>query len=223
MATIQSYVTPQRLYRYRSLENFDREIKAIEQGYLYCSRFEDLNDPMEGLFSSSQMLRKSENYRAIKDAIVDRKANTGMCSFSEVYDHELMWAHYANQFEGICIAYRLSHLLEKLEHNVSFVRIYYNEVVPTVYRENRSPSLLAKMVLSNKNYRWLYEREWRMFASPGKTYYHRTNCVSRVYIGSRMAPGHRESIRSRLKRLKINVREMIIDEYFINLRDKARF
>lgn len=71
MATIESYVTPQRLYRYRSLENFNREIGAIEEGYLYCLAYEDLNDPMEGLFSSSLMLRKRGNYRAIRDAIID--------------------------------------------------------------------------------------------------------------------------------------------------------
>jgi len=105
MANIQYYVQPQRLYRYRSLEKFDREIEAIKERYLYCAPYLDLNDPMEGLFTSSQLLKKSERYREIRRAITDKKAQIGMCSFSEVYDHELMWAHYANQFKGICIAY----------------------------------------------------------------------------------------------------------------------
>ena len=93
-----------------------------------------------------------------------------MCSFSEAYDNELMWAHYADQFTGICIAYSLSKLLRKLGDDATFVRMYYNEVVPTVYHVKKNPDDLAKMVLSNKNYRWLYEREWRMFARLGRAY-----------------------------------------------------
>jgi len=28
-------------------------MEAIEEGYLFCAAYRDLNDPMEGLFSSS--------------------------------------------------------------------------------------------------------------------------------------------------------------------------
>jgi hypothetical protein len=59
VATIDLYVQPARLYRYRDLQKFDRELEAIEQGYLFCASFTDLNDPMEGLFSSSRNLRKA--------------------------------------------------------------------------------------------------------------------------------------------------------------------
>ena len=106
MATIKYYVRPQRLYRYRSLKHLEREIDAIEDGYLFCAPYTELNDPMEGLFSSSHLLRESEDYRAIRNAIRENKAQIGMCSFSEVHDHELMWAHYADQFRGICRVFR---------------------------------------------------------------------------------------------------------------------
>jgi hypothetical protein len=93
MATIELFVTPQRLYRYWSLNDYERELDAIEDGYLYCSAYEDLNDPMEGLFTSIRLLRKSANRRAIRDAVVNRKSEIGLCSFSEVFDNGLMWAH----------------------------------------------------------------------------------------------------------------------------------
>jgi hypothetical protein len=32
-------VQPQRLYRYRSLENFDRELEALEQNDLFCAGY----------------------------------------------------------------------------------------------------------------------------------------------------------------------------------------
>jgi Protein of unknown function (DUF2971) len=219
MATIESYVRPRRLYRYRSLADVDRELSAIQEGYLYCSPYMKLNDPMEGLFTSSTVFRKSDPSRVVRQAIRDNKARIGVCSFSEVCDHELMWAHYANQFTGICVAYSLSRLLKSLAADISFVRMYYNEMVPTVYRTTKEPEELAKMVLSYKNYKWLYEREWRMFAGQGKVDYHDTKCVSRVYLGSRISPANKKKIETALKKARIATRQMAIDEYFISFDD----
>ena len=58
MASIDQ-VQPQRLYRYRSLEKFDRELQALEENYLYCAQYTTLNDPMEGVFRSSRVFRES--------------------------------------------------------------------------------------------------------------------------------------------------------------------
>ena len=55
-----------RFYQEISLERVleaNRELAAIVEGYLYCAAYTDLNDPMEGLFSSSELLRRSEDYR----------------------------------------------------------------------------------------------------------------------------------------------------------------
>lgn len=195
---------------------------AIKNSYLFCSPYMKLNDPMEGLFTSSSLLKESADYRAIRTAIRSNKAQIGMCSFSEVHDHELMWAHYADQFKGICVAYSLSRLLKGLGDDVNFVRMYYNETVPTVHRTNKDASELAKMVLSYKNYRWLYEREWRMFAGLGKTYYRNTACVTCVYLGSRIKADDRKQIANPLRRLRIKIRDMRIDEYFIGFEDPER-
>lgn len=222
MATIKSYLTPPRLYRYRSQKHFEREIEAIEEGYLFCAAYLYLNDPMEGLFTTSKLFRKTQDHRTTRDAIIDRKSRIGICSFSEVYDHELLWAHYADQFKGICVAYNLSRLLKNLGDEFTFVRMYYDEMVPTLRGTRKTPGELARMVLSCKNYRWLYEREWRMFAKVGKAYYSDTACVRRVYLGSRIDPDHRRRITSVLKRLKIKTSDMVIDEYFISFTAKPR-
>jgi len=197
-------------------------MEAIEEGYLFCAAYRDLNDPMEGLFSSSKLLRESEDYRTIRDSIRDNKSQIGMCSFSEVHDHELMWAHYADQFRGICIAYSFLKLRDGLADNVSFVRMFYNETVPTIRLSEQAPDELAKMVLSYKNYRWLYEREWRMFASLGKSSYRPTDCVTRVYLGSRIEDDDRIRIQNRLKRPKIKTSDMSIDKYSISFETRSR-
>ena len=138
-----------------------------------------------------------------------------MCAFSEVFNHELMWAHYADQFLAICIAYRFYDLRKHLPERVSFSRLYYNEDEPRVGFSNkpRDHTETAKEIFSYKNYRWLYEREWRMFANKGKIFYNELECVARVYIGSRVEKGHRSKIERQLKRLKIPCQIQKLDGY----------
>lgn len=222
MASVESYVQPSRLYRYRSLANSEKlnqELDAITNAYLFCSPYLSLNDPMEGLFTSSALLRKSANYRIVRNAIKDNKAQIGICSFSETFDHELMWAHYASQFSGICVAYSFRRLLEGLPGDVRFVRMSYDERVPMVRRTGKDPSLLARMVLSYKNHRWAYEREWRMFGDQGKICYEDVTCVTRVYLGSRITAKHRQQVIARLAPLRICTSEMAINHYLIDFDD----
>ena len=77
--------------------------------------------------------------RQIRDAIVDDKARIGVCSFSEVCDYEMMWAHYADKFAGICVAYSLSRLLRHLDSEAFLVRMFYDETVPTAQRTSKIP------------------------------------------------------------------------------------
>lgn len=156
------------------------------------------------------------DYSTIRQLIVDKKSQIGMCSFSEVRNHELMWAHYTEQFTGICISYGFSKLLSHLPKDVSFARMFYNETEPTVHTTRKEPGDLARMVLSYKNYRWLYEREWRMFAPQGRAYYGDTKCVTGVYLGSRISDVHQREISDRLKLLKIKVHRMTIKKYSIS-------
>ena len=223
MAKIDSYVQPRKLYRYRSLKDFTREVAAIENCHLYCANFTDLNDPMEGLFRSSLGLEESADYKQIREEIIEKKSEMRMCCFSEIHNHELMWAHYADQFKGICIAYSFSMLLTQLPKNISFVRMFYDETEPIIPKNDKTSSKklndLAKMVLSHKNFRWLYEREWRMFALKNEVRYHGTACVTDVYLGSRISADDREELTKQLKRLNIKVHDMIIKKYAIDFEE----
>lgn len=221
MASIAQYWRPPRLYRYRSLRETDQELDAIANGYVFCSTYSELNDPMEGLYASSPILKNSDDYRAIMDAIKRQKSRLGICSFTEVWDHELMWAHYADQFRGVCVAYSFSKLLKYLPKGVGFVRMFYDEFVPTVRNSGHGPGHQAKMVLSHKNYKWLYEREWRMFAAPGKAYYREVDCVTRVYLGPRIEPDKRNRIEIAMKRVNIKTQSLIVDEYFLSFESRS--
>ena len=107
-------------------------------------------------------------------------------------------------------------MLKNLAKEVSFVRIYYDEKVPVIRRGKKSASELAKLVLSYKNYRWLYEREWRTFGPLGKVSHEDSSCVDRVFLGSRMSDDDRHAIKRVLTRLSIKMIEMKISKYSIS-------
>lgn len=212
MATIKSYFEPASLYRYRSLESFDREIDAIRQKSLHCAPYLDLNDPMEGFYTTNPLQKGSENYQIFREKIADSKTDLGICSFSEVHDNEIMWAHYSKQFTGICIAYDFKRLLPGLDEDTEFVRLSYRDKAPSLSLKENSDHL-AKRILSCKSYKWLYEREWRMFAKREKVNYEQVSCVQCVYLGSRISEPNKTKVMSEMKLLGIKTKTMSIDEY----------
>jgi hypothetical protein len=91
--------------------------------------------------------------------------------------------------------------------------MFYNEMVPMVSHRRQEPNNVAKMVLSYKNYSWLYEREWRMFAPLGKTHYTDKSRVTDVYLGSRIASDKRRKIIKAMNSLDIETHDMKIEKY----------
>ena len=145
-APIETYAIPYHLYRYRSLRRIgkkdsdvlDREMQAIEQNRLWCSDFDSMNDPMEGAFEPSAMVERSRDYAEAAQMIRDGKLNKGMCAFSEARNIELMWAHYADEFRGICISYMFELLRDGLPKRISSLRISYSEFASTGRANERS-------------------------------------------------------------------------------------
>ena len=217
MAEIIESRIPSSLYRYRSLANAERELEAIENGNLFCASYATLNDPMEGFFEPSRMLKKNKSYdlEGFKTKIKERIHQIGLCSFSEVRNHELMWAHYANQYRGICIEYDFGLLRKNLPKEILFARMTYNERAIVIGNTTRLPDESARRALSQKNYRWLYEREWRMFGPQGPVSYRDVKVIKYVYMGFRVSEDHIKQIKSRLSAINIKTRLMKIENYSI--------
>ena len=80
MANLRQPILPHRLYRFRALrdkQDLRREIASIQENYLYCAGFSQMNDPMEGFFNPSKRLGRNSNYgTTIRDQIILRKIKT---------------------------------------------------------------------------------------------------------------------------------------------------
>lgn len=172
MALLATPVVPLYLYRYRSLgpKNafLTRELKALARSYIWCSAFMNLNDPMEGFYSPSTLLKEKDGRGNIARAIYDRKTNIGIAALSDTYDNELMRTHYADEYRGMCIEYYAGRLLNQLPSDCTLTRVgYVNQPtrVSTAYRNNSKEAAIR--ILSQKKSPWAYEREWRILGPLG--------------------------------------------------------
>lgn len=226
MGRIETYARPTWLYRYRSLKadplsgracplQLAREIDAVRQGYIYCSRYSVLNDPMEGFYRASRLARGHEEYSAFASEVREEKLGLGIASLSETWYNELMWAHYADQFRGICVVYVTSRLLSGLDDHSSLARVAYGDKPYHINLVGLRSEARARAILSTKSLMWSYEREWRLFAScPGEAR-HGADTIPTIFVGMRMHPDDRIEIERRLSGTNVQVKLTKIDGYLI--------
>jgi hypothetical protein len=190
-------------------EAFAREIAAITEPYLWCSTFDRLNDPMEGFYRPSSRIRRATNYDERIERVFDQKMNVGIASFSDNRNNELMWAHYAGNYSGICVAYRTTHLIAGLQRTVSLARIGCDDRLPRVVTGAEAD---VRAILSQKKGTWSYEREWRILGPVGRLTISRP-CVTHIYLGALISPTHRDRILAEFRGGAISISEMVVKGY----------
>jgi hypothetical protein len=214
VATIQIYAKPSNLYRYRPLgDKFEQEFRALSTGFIFCPLLGEMNDPMEGTHRVSKHFASSnERQRAVNAALAD----TGIASLSEVFDHEPMWAHYADQFRGICVQYNTNALLKGLPDEVAITRMMYSEQEPVLLEDRSTPVERARVCLSSKTARWANEREWRLFRDGrGQVSYGRQRAIRKIFLGMRISAVDQQRIVELGKRLQISIVKMKVEAYSI--------
>jgi hypothetical protein len=157
-----------KLYKFRPLakeEDFQRAKSIIETGRFWCSRFSELNDPMEGVFCTKD--------HEIIDEVYKQKNLYKICSFSAeaAFKHPCMWGYYANGFKGIAIE----------------IEVDDGEVKKIGYKNDRDTTNDSKpdaieAILTTKLTSWKYEAEYR-FLKESKENEHSIGKITAVYFG----------------------------------------
>lgn len=146
-----------RLYKFKSLQNFEHIADILCNNNLYASKFMDLNDPMEGMFEHFGL---EEIYL---DQIRSAKERVRICALSATMESPLLWAHYADGFKGICIEFDVG-----LPSN-ELVKVKYSEFNYIVdQKENFDTYALSRKLLSGKSQAWDYEKEYRILSNTEK-------------------------------------------------------
>lgn len=205
---------PFKLYRYTSLYRYislleygAKEYEAIYDKKIYKKVFSldleniyltqngGLNDIFEGLPDSDY------DYYSQEKCIENLRKIAYIKCFSETYTNNLMWAHYADSYNGICIEYDVSKLTDKK---------IIKQIFPVCYFKNRNMyadvTLLSEFVKGDKDLEatkdakgiflsksdvWKYEKEWRicvMNDENSKENVEKTpfDCISAIYMGIRI-------------------------------------
>ncbi len=102
---------------------------------------------------------------------LDRHYERGVCSFSTTYASPLLWSHYGDQHQGLCIGYGVDRnpqpKLEKVVYGGS--RSIKTSVLAKAFIEGdlEARAELDRDVLLRKARGWNYEREWRLIGAQG--------------------------------------------------------
>ena len=145
--------------------------------------------------------------------IFNAKQDIGICCFSDTYDSELMWTHYARNYTGICVGYRTKEVIEGLSESVHLVRVAYDTSPPKLGKSDWNAYLTAIKILSHKKANWIYEREWRLLADIGPLRIESARCIVEIRLGSRILSQHRELMLDALRDAGISVSTMTVNDY----------
>ena len=166
------------LYKFRSLgttEDYRRVVRILDTGEFWCSKLWDLNDPMEGMYTSAAGL--------ISPAVVSQgfsdKNNRVICSFSATDAIALptMWGYYANGFKGIAIAIEVD---ESEVHMVTYspdVAEWVNSARAT------TPTEQLQNILTTKLTPWSQEAEYRFITESDSAGWQQIGRVTGVHFG----------------------------------------
>lgn len=143
------------LYKFRSLDPFDRTADILCNNRLHAAPFYDLNDPMEGLFDSDP-----ETKREYLEQVREGKQRLRITALSKNFSNLLLWAHYADGFKGICIELDVQ---ESPAFQVQEV-VYSPFSVIFGNSDHHQIDHVVRSILRTKNEVWEYEEEMRILS-----------------------------------------------------------
>jgi hypothetical protein len=143
-------------------------------------------------------------------------AETGVLCLTEDAVDLLMWGHYAQSHQGVCLEFDTQHAPFNLAHRIS-----YDDERSVFRLFDPDRSSLMERILLRKAKAWEYEREWRIFG-PGKVGFVEfpIDALTAIILGARISAKAEESVRKILasREKPISIRRVEIDSktYILN-------
>lgn len=182
------------LYKYKSLANLEHVRDIVLYERLYCSPYDKLNDPFEGLFLTAIKLSYSrlkalkvpfpphlvnisiKQYKNIEDLPFDW-SKTRICSLSYNLNDVRLWSYYADGHKGVVFEIDFSGIDQVYKVN-------YCDKLPT-FGNSILTSPLPHEVLTRKTKHWAFEEEYRIIHS--SEYFPISNRIKAIYAGVRIS------------------------------------
>jgi hypothetical protein len=175
-----------KLYKFMSFNN--NTIASLLQSYFWLANPASFNDP----FDCNKNLIVDYSKGTDDDTIKAQNHfnDIGVTSFVESMNSPLMWAHYANNYNGIVLELDSSKLhLNNIKRNQEYHKTY--ELRKVIYPDYIAPLQTAfefakTVMFTAKLEPWKYEQEWRIISSTADDLRYLMfdpNIVKRIYMG----------------------------------------
>ena len=168
-----------KLYRFAPADY--NSIRVLETNKLYLSKVGTMNDIFEG-FSGHADEHTVKQLEQLGDLAF-------LKCFTEKPDNLLMWAHYADKYAGMCVAYDFTQANELLLRHL-FPVVYQKERISrqllkyssddladlkqalrsstAITEENMLPNVMSAFLVKSED--WQYECEWRLLYTYSQLY-----------------------------------------------------
>lgn len=218
------------LYRYTGLKRFDsdsdKRIFSFDTGNLNLSKNGCQNDIFEGIAQTDYSFTTIEEWITTLSNIALLKC------FTEDPKNNLMWAHYADSYKGICVEYdikRASEEVKKMLFPVMYQKKPENYIDIDVLiseKEDCAEGYLrdCKGIFVQKPLCWKYEKEWRICDMNYDERISGKNIefpyITKLFLGPRIEPEDKEKVLAAVKAHNEKSKEQIV-VYTTRLRENT--
>ncbi|MEI0558328.1 DUF2971 domain-containing protein [Brachyspira intermedia] len=158
--------------RNNSLYNYTRvnkdTLRSILNNTLWCSNTKNFNDPVDPYIRNFRKEEQNKFYDYLLEKIK-------IACLTTHNDNTLMWSHYADKHQGICIEYDINKILNENNDKILIKKISYNKIMISydtfINQQKKSINsvLIDNKTIDNitdlftiKSKEWEYEDEYRI-------------------------------------------------------------
>ncbi len=211
---------PVKLYRYRPLDDvrLNRELKALQESYLFSSRFSEMNDPMEAFYETggpgdriidAMFAPAGKSTKEIYQMLSEMIDSFALVSFASSNEDLPMWAYYGSNFAGMCLEFDTAELMIGDFRGQQLVPVTYaRSALPPLTFADLGTKHLAEAVIARitrKRSEWAHEKEWRFVTGQAGPMYYLDDALRRVFLGPKVKPEHAEKVCEMLERRPVEV------------------
>ena len=143
--------------------------------------------------------------------LYDKVGNMGVLWLSSNPSSVLMWSHYSDNHQGVCIQIERSQNSELMNCDQTFKVEYSNDYPNFDYFSkitDVSERYLKQSIVARKGFYWSYEEEWRVLKEEGNRIYDTPGKITGVIFGLRTSFSQKAAIAKLLINSDINAYEV---------------
>lgn len=214
-----------KLFKYKTYN--DRTLDSLMFNYYWTTPISKMNDAFEGMNSFKKFLKKTskrinsdnsktkfENLVIIADDFIDFALNKiGVLCLTTDNQNQLMWAHYANEYKGLCIEYDFKITQDSKNIFQSFPVSYSKDIPDFREKDMVTQGSFVKKICGIKSECWSYEKEFRIIKNKGiGSFAYDKSLLKAIYFGVRFNDDDKNDIFRALKDTNTKFYQMVMDE-----------